>query len=101
MKNITLFYLCLWLAIASNAQPTTNVYPLRVYLNKNHPPFSFTFFDEQGRRLSMLIAGVASPDSLTFLLPKGKLIMRCSFMGKQLDLGIVKRPMPDTIRFHQ
>ncbi|QGW28918.1 hypothetical protein [Phnomibacter ginsenosidimutans] len=74
---------------------------MRVYLNQNHPPFSFTFFDEQGRRLPMLIAGVASPDSLTFLLPKGKLIMRCSFMGKQLDLGIVKRPMPDTIRFHQ
>ncbi|QGW27506.1 hypothetical protein [Phnomibacter ginsenosidimutans] len=63
--------------------------------------FQLHLFDEQGRRLPMLIAGVASPDSLTFLLPKGKLIMRCSFMGKQLDLGIVKRPMPDTIRFHQ
>ena len=100
MKNFACYCIFLLLAFASTAQPKTNVYPLRVYLNQNHPPFSFSFFDEQGRRLPMLIAGVASPDSLTFLLPKGKLIMRCSFMGKQLDLGIVKRPMPDTIRFH-
>lgn len=101
MKNFACSCIFLLLAIATTAQPKTKVYPLQVYLNKNHPPFSFTFFDEKGRRLPMLIAGTASNDSLTFLLPKGNIFMRCSFMGKQIDVGLIKRPMPDTIRFHQ
>ncbi|WP_416438859.1 hypothetical protein [Phnomibacter sp. MR] len=102
MKQLTLVIGLLLGIYQPMAQPQKEpaLYPLKLYLNKNHPVYTFSFYTQNGSRIPVRIQGTVDVDSVTFLLPKGNILMRCSFLGKQLDLGIVKRPMPDTIRFH-